>query len=326
MLKHNGSVVYRHDKKGVLQRLEHNVQLSMKEGHFYTADTPEGSRKVVSARGWEYIAAIAGLGFFKPPTIVDANGIERDNPVIVRRGSSVSYVRIREMLIARGENGNLRALDLTMEYDLDGALATKLFDQWMGDGQPDWGYVCNGETAAEEAKAKPRVGRVDIGGGNCLLYKLSEIKVLRILREHTSWTLMADRAATTLVERNLMRRFFGRTDCDEGGMFNFHSWVGADINWDDIKIKGGHVVVEGDKLSLESTEETTIDVVDEDGIEGGESLLPSIRLEAERVGGWRKARDLTKETCEKHGIRWGDLGATENRAALLDILSVLRNN
>jgi hypothetical protein len=326
MLKHNGSTLFRHTKGGVLERVEHTVKLSMLEGHYYHEDTPEGRRNVISARGWELIAAIAGIGFHKPSRVCDEQGVEVDNPIIRRRGSSVEFVRIREMLIARGANGNLRALDLTLSYSVASALSSKLMDAWMDWNQQEWGWVANDSGAEMDLMENRRLGKVDIGGGNCFVYNLAATPVLKILREHNNWSMMADRAAATIVERNLMRRFFGATDCDENGVFTCHSWVGADIDWNAIKIKDGLVVVDGDKLSLESAEEETEEIVSEDGMEGHKNLLPFIRAEADRVGGWRKARDITKATCEKHNLKWGDLGATENREALVDILSVLRQN
>ncbi len=271
-------------------------------------------RKVIGARGWELICQIAGVSFIKPG---EALSIEREN-------GSVSYVRIREMLIGRGENGNLRCIDLTLNYDVAGRLSTDLFDKWCEDGNPEWGILANAERAEAIVKEDGAKGRIAIPGGNYLVYSLANMEVVKLLRSHSQWSFSADRSAATIVERNLARRYFGFTDADADGCVEFTSWVGADVDFNSIKISDGILSVASDTLVIEQAEEQSSEVVDEESFEKNMDIPALIKGQARRLGGWQKARSLCKEVCEEHNIKWGDIGTTKNEQGLQAIYKALK--
>jgi hypothetical protein len=317
VLKRTGSGVFRQTsyehKEGVVTRMEHTVQLQ--DGHYYHKDTMQGGsfvrRKILTARGYEYLASIAGLVFHKPHSVLNEDGVEVDNPIIKRSGGSVEWVRIREVLIGRAENGNLRAIDLTLSYDVAAALSSSLFDAWMEAGCPKWGEVVNSVEYLQ-----PSRGKAYIGGGNWFTYSLGEMSVLRLLREHAANAAMADRAAATIVERNLMRRYFGFTEADENAIVRFYSWPVADIDWESISIEDG-VEIAGERAIVESAEEVATDVAERDV-----SIMQQIMALTQGMG-MQKAKEVAAPVLKKHGIRWGDLGATQDQEILLAIYTEL---
>lgn len=330
MLKTNGKTLFRQTKDGVVEGMEHTLQLQQSLDHYAVRATDNGGvivrKKVINARGYELIGSIAGVGFIKPTRVHDENGVEVDNPIIRRVGGTVSWVRIREVLVGRAANGNLRAIDLTLSYDVAAGLANSLFDAWLEQNSPAWGYLSNEEHAAKDCAEQRFKGRVGIGGGNCLVYDMRQTQVIRILREHSNWAMLADRTAATIVERNLMRRYLGFSEAGENGFVSFMSWPMVDIEWDKIEVKDGIVVIGGDNVSSEVAEETAEDVESEDQSLKDQDIVALIRAEVKRIGHAMTARSLAKEVLQKHGVKWGDIGTLNNDAALIDIYKVLRNN
>lgn len=325
MLKYDGQTLYREtqfeNKKGVVQRVKHRIQLATGQ-YYHEEDVVDGAvvrRKVISARGFEHIASIAGILFRKPDTVKDENGLSVDNPIIRRRGNSVDWVRIREVVIGRGENGNLRAIDLTLSYDVGAALSSSLMDFWIEKGCPAWGSLVADEHAEEEMKGK-RMGRAGIGGGNSLLYSLTEPAIVRMLADHARNAVMADRAAATLVERNLMRRFLGFSEADDKGMVEFYSWPMKDIAWDEIRVAEDGVVVEGQKLDAEKAEEVESSPACE---AKGRNLHSLIRDIAKEMGP-KKAAEKAKSALLRHSVRWADIGAIFDEEVLLAIYQELK--
>lgn len=310
MLKRNGGGLFRqtqyeHSGGAVVKRMRHEVTLQ--DGHFYVKDVPVGGtferRRVITARGFEYLASIAGLVFTKPHSVLNDEGIYVDNPIIKRSGGVVEWVKIREVLVGRSENGNLRAIDLTLSYDVAASLSSTLFGDWMESGQPAWGMVVN-----DTSNVAPSFGKAYIGGGNYFAYSLKEMCVLTRLREHARDAAVADRAAATLVERNLMRRYFGFTEADENARVTFYSWPIEDIDWESIDVEDGI-----DGAEVETAEEEAADVKEEDF-----TLVRQIQEITRRVGR-KRAQEAAQPVLDRYGVRWGDIGAIHDYDVLLAI-------
>jgi hypothetical protein len=223
----------------------------------------------------------------------------------------VEWVRIREVLIGRADNGNLRAIDLTLSYDVASSLSSTLFGDWMESKQPAWGEVV-GDITGLTGK-----GKASIGGGNYFVYSLKEMSVLKRLREHAANAAMADRAAATIVERNLMRRYFGFTEADENAMVRFYSWPVADVDWDKIEVEDGEEIVGEAVVELERAEEIAEDVQEQDA-----PLVRQIGDIVKRIGK-EAAQKAAAGALKKHGVRWGDIGALQDQEALLAIYTAL---
>ena len=330
MLKISGSTLYRQSCDHVVTKMEHRLQLSQSAGHYYHKDVDMGleivRKKVVSARGFELIGSICGVTFVKPPRVADENGVEVDNPIIKRSAGTVTHVRIREILMGRAENGNIRAIDLSLSYDVAAGLATQMLDAWHDNGNQPWAYLSNEIHANKEMEKSPFMGAVGIGGNNYLMYDLRSGIVRRILREHATWAMLADRTAATIVERNLMRRYLGFSEAGEDGMVSFSSWPTVDVEWDKIRWENGNIIVSGDSVSREAVVETAEDAESEEGIKKDEDVRVLIKEQVRRLGSAAKAKEIGKAVMEKHGLRWGQINTTKNQDALLALYVELRNN
>lgn len=327
MLKISGSNTYRKSKDGCVVAVQHKLQLEQAKDHFHHACRSEGKnlvhRMVINARGWELIRSIAGVQVIRPATIKNEEGVEVDNPIIKRSGHQIDFVRVRGVISGRGPNGNLVAIDLTLSYDVAGAMATEMLDMFMETPDCTWGTMLSRATAEEEMKKKPTCGKVDIAGGNCLLYDMTSRSVREIVRRHTEFAVSADRAAITILERNLSRRFFGFTECEQDGTVEFTSWQVSDKEWDKIEVSQETITIGSDTVSLDKHEETATDLEDESASVRANDLKSLIKREAKRVGGWGKARSMTRDLCASHNIKWGDIGTTDNQLALEAIYKFL---
>ena len=305
---------------GVIVRIEHNVVLDQTLGHYYCED----DRKIIGARGWEKICATAGVSFIKPPDVLDESGVLVANPVIKREQGSISHIRLRQMLIGRGESGNLCCYDLTLSYGVREALSNALFDAWVEGGCKEWAFLSN-EESAEKAKTEKRtLGSIFVSPGVCLIYDMANMFVVNKLREHAQFAASADRAAESICARNLARKFFGFTDANSDGSVTFYSWVSDDVNWQKL-ISDGEMPSGVDTLvaDVESTSEKEEESQKSDNVSRSASR-EDIANEVNRIGGWQKARAACKDALSEHGIKWGDIGTTSNQDALEAILKRLR--
>ena len=330
-----GDTLLKIGSDGIVESAEHRVKLSLPKGHYYigTVVDPESGkflrRKIITARGWEHIGAIAGIGFVKPDSVHDDNGIEVENPIIRREDGTVSFVRIRETLIGRAANGNLRAIDLTLSYDVRAGLATTLFDLFIDRNCPNWGRLANSEAASQMLKEEPSRGKVPVGGGNYLVYNMTSMEVVKAIREHTAWAMLADRTAATIVERNLMRRHFGFSEADEDGTVTFASWPESDVDWASVKLEKGVVRVGGEEAKVEKHEEEAKEdgeaAMEEGGAPRNVSAADLIKAEVRRIGDVAKCKRACASVLKKHNIRWGDIGVIQEDQPLLDVYMVLRD-
>lgn len=332
MLKSNGKALLRLTTGGVVQSINHKVKLSLAKGEYYTqAETVDGQvvmHRIVTARGFERVSSIAGVRFVKPDRVKNDQGIEVDNPIITREEGAVTNVRIREILVGRSPNGNQRALDLTLSYDVQAYLASQMFNLLAQ--SPDAVMLVNRQAAERLLAEKATRGAVPVGSGNYLVYNLSNINVIKILQEHSAWAMLADRTAATLVERNLLRRHFGFSETDEDGCVEFTSWVEEDIEWDDILMTDDKLVLGEDAIELEQAE----DSVDKPDVTG-EPEAPAVRqatgpaeiiaAEIDRIGDIKRCRRATASICKKYSMKFDDYATIQDDRALLDIYMALRD-
>lgn len=321
MLKVNGSTVYRLTPESTVKSYTQTVQLFLSEGHYYprqvVVDGQWKTKKVITADGFQHLNAFAGVSFIRPKTMCDEHGNEVDNPIINREHGAISSVKIREIAVGRSGSGNRRAIDLTLSYNALDYLASDLFDTFVKCNEPDWGRLVNHAALESLLKENPSRGSVPIGGGNFLVYNMKAMLVRDILRSHASWASVADRTAATLVERNLLRRFFGFDCTDDDGFVEITTWVQSEESLDEIQ----HLPDTVETAEVEATSDEIIEATQDRTPESNPAEL--IRAEARRIGSIEEAKKATAAVCRKHKLRWGDIGSTDNQEALLEIYSVL---
>jgi hypothetical protein len=304
-----------------IQSIKHTIALRIEDGHYYPkAIDVDGNivrRKVITADGFRLMNAIAGVSLVMPRTVLDDSGVEVSNPIITRHGGVVTGVRIRQLAIGRAANGNLRTIDLTLSYDPVAYFASELFDLWAERGFPAWGILANAEQAQAAVANKLSRGMTPIGGGNCLVYDMTNRDVIQLLKKSANNGPFIDRTAATLVERNLLRRHFGTSFANEDGTVDFLSWKELDNEIVDVSNLSDDLLLYG---AVERHEETVSDVsdavVDAEDAVPQQSIATLIRTEVRRVGDYRRCAAECKDILEEHGIKWGSIGTSTNDKAL----------
>jgi hypothetical protein len=186
----------------------------------------------MTAAAYQRCNQIVGVTFYTPQLIKDDDGHDRPNPHFDRQGEAIRRVKIRKVGIGRNALGNMMAVDYTLSYDLGTYLAQDLLSKWQGhrDSQlGDWA-VLGGRTIPDDCKGKPgRWFGVAIPMPDLFLWlNGSRKEVVALIAEHVNRQKFAERNATTICERNILRRFIPSAKLDASLTVTVTGWIAPD--------------------------------------------------------------------------------------------------
>lgn len=288
-----GNALLRTTPDGAIVSMRKIVTLTAEDGHWYwmgvkNADTGKWEKKkLITAKGYDYLRGIVGIHFMSPDTITNHEGKQVGNPYLAECDGMLDYVKVRVIGSCRGPSGNWMAQDLTFVFNFRAYLASDLFGKWhdkdSGSVQP-WGEVINPKAAPPCEATKLRV---PLPQGLELEVNIMNPAVIRILREHLEKQKFAERQAYSMAARNIMRKLLGLYYVEENNTVTVTIWPQADK--DLLKMKSmfeksqsGSVSIDSDTVELEretavATDEDlqAVDERDDEKIEDAEIIPPA---------------------------------------------------
>ncbi len=324
--------VYGADGKGALVRVQPDgavysitkkVMLTAEQGQWYNmtvlnAETKQyEQKKVITAKGYDYLRSLIGINFVSPDTIISSDGREVGNPYLHESNGMLEYVKVRVIGACRGPSGNWQAQDLTFVFNFKAYLASDLYAKWHDkrSGEvKDWGRLIN---SAAAPPCPPSCIRVPVSMGVELEVDLNSKAVLAIYREHLEKQKFAERNAYSMASRNIMRKLLGLHYVDEDNTVTITIWPQADkdlMKLGDVvsRNKQGSVVIDGDYIDVkaeyaEATDEDieTVNENDEDEVTEVTSVIESpqkkVRSKADALNDLRAAIEKIPRNEEKPG-------------------------
>lgn len=287
---------------------------------FFDPQVGEYTRKwVITAAGYAKMNQFAGVSFISPDTIIGDEGKETGNPYFCREGSEIRYVKVRRIGIGRNPIGNLVAIDLTVTYNLELYLAQDVFDRWQGKtsdaATASWGQLFAAGNVPKEIQEAPTKKLIECPGGVVLAVDLANREVVGMIQEHITRQKFAERHAVTIVERNILKKFFASSLVGADLSVPVVSWQQVDRNLISTAkaiqgSKDGRVVVDAEPIDV-SREEVDLDKVDIDQALAGDadeetrsildepaSVSPSLRKEFDV----QNARAIIRSAINEMGI------------------------
>lgn len=291
-----GNALLRVTPDGAIVSMRKIVTLTAEDGHWYwmsvkNADTGKWQKKkLITAKGYDYLRGIVGIHFFSPDTITNHDGKQVGNPYLAESEGMLDYVKIRVVGSCRGPSGNWMAQDLTFVFNFRAYLASDLFGKWHDKDSgavQEWGQVINPKAAPPCPANKLRV---PLPQGLELEVDIMNSAVIRILREHLEKHKFAERQAYSMAARNIMRKLLGLYYVEENNTVTVTIWPQADkdlLNMKSMfeKSQTGTVSIDSDTIEVErdtavATEEDlqAVDESDDDKIEDAE-IIPQAKPE-----------------------------------------------
>ena len=253
--------IARVNEEGVIHAISKKVYLSAEEGQWYYMSTKNAEtdkyeqKKVITAKGYDYLRSLIGIYFTSPDTIVNSDGRVVGNPYLHESKGMLEYVKVRIIGACRGPSGNWQAQDLTFVFNFKAYLASDLFAKWhdkRSGTTKDWGRLINSLAAAP---CPPDKIRVPVSMGVELEVDLAHPAVMSIYREHLEKQKFAERNAYSMASRNIMRKLLGVHYVDEDNTVTVTVWPQADK--DLLKVgsmvernKQGSVVIDADVIEV----------------------------------------------------------------------------
>ncbi len=245
--------------RGIVRAIRAQIVMSEAAGHTYTFK----GNTLISADGYNHANKAMGISRFMPPDILGDDGHRHPNPwVMYDDFDTVKRIVVRMIGFGRNASGNWMAVDSTLHYDLGPCLAQDVLKKWRGDGgkqgKPrDWGTMYPAENVPEDVrKAVDRKCMVIPGGW--VLAVLVKGEVLDIISEHANRCRFATRNAVTIVWRNILKLWTGRSKLDKTRQISVVSWQQPDREHIDqiaelvSSASGGSFMVEGEQVTVET--------------------------------------------------------------------------
>lgn len=250
---------------GAVYSITKKVLLTAEEGQWYfmnvkNADTGDyENKKVITAKGYDYLRGLIGINFVSPDTIVSADGREVGNPYLHEANGMLEYVKVRLIGACRGPSGNWQAQDLTFVFNFKAYLASDLYAKWHYKKTGDvakWGRLIN---TAAASPCSPSCIRVPVSMGVELECDLDAKEVRSIFREHLEKQKFAERNAYSMAARNIMRKLLGLYYVENDNTVTITIWPQADkdlLKLGDVvqRAKQGSVSLDGDVIEVEVVE------------------------------------------------------------------------
>ena len=260
--------------RGLIRQTMTRVQLREERGEVYRMGmwNPKSRQyekvPILTAAGYDKLNMFGGVSFVCPETVMGDDGTPRPNPYLHRIGDDIKYVRVRMIAMGRNPQGNLVALDTTLNYDLSTYFAQDLMSKWTSkksDTTKAWGKLVatgsdaiNGVFDNQQAYAMP--------GGLTLIVDISSKDVLSLIQEHINRQKFAERNAQTIVRRNLLKRFYAAAKLGERLTVAVVGWPQIDRELRELRdvamsANSGKISLDGEVIDVDRT---TADVSSEE--------------------------------------------------------------
>lgn len=288
---HKNTIV-RLAKSGTIERSTVMVSLKADEKHFY----PHKGCKVISASGFAFLNRWAGVGFVAPDTLIDSDGKTVGNPDVKRDRGNIRHTRVRRVGIGRTPSGNLRAIDLTLSYDVEAYFYNDIYSEYQSK-KNTWGKVLNSAAAEKLIAEHDDWAIAYIGPGLALAYLVTESCVRDKIKENRQRALFGDRLATSICERNILKRYFGLSTIENDNRSNtipVVCWTQKDLDWSKIikaVNKTGTATLDLDGETVEVEYEH--DIASQDDIQAADESEVDITPQADEL------RDRTVKSAEQ---------------------------
>lgn len=231
----------------------------------------------VTALGYNKCNQFAGVSWFTPENLSGPDGGLANNPYFHEddKGRMI-YVRVRRVGIGRSFTGNMTAIDLTVTYNVQLYFQQDVFAKWAYMKYPAWGEIINDDAITEEMRRDPKRRLLPSAGGVTLSLDLSHPEVRGLFKEFTNRVKFAERNATTICERNILKRFFAVAGVGTTGYVDVMSWPTADMSFGEVadalkKNRSGEINLGGETVTVVEESETIADKDEIDGILAGDA-------------------------------------------------------
>lgn len=264
---------------GILRRTVMTVKLDPSKGHYYLGRAIDNRPppKIITAQGFVYLNSLAPIAFIPQPTLFNSDGREVGNPC---KDLALRTVTVRRFAVGRSWDGQLRAYDLTLTYDLNAYFAADVLGKFnlcsSRDKQmtpPEWGTIVN-ERAAEKLLDKQDTwSYVKVAPGICLAFDCTHPVVRALYRENAEREKFPDRQAIALCNRNILKLHFGFTSVPDDDTVKICCWHSSSLNFETLEksvvTRNGIVTIDGQQIDVR-VEHSTATREDLDSLAGDE--------------------------------------------------------
>ena len=256
---------------GNLRSLRVNLPIDKNKGESFGMNAKVGDQwktvQHITALGYMKLNQVRGVSFVSPETLRTENGRVVPNPYIRREepGGAVLNVRTRQIGIARAATGTLMVRDITLEFDLRVYFAQDLWSKWTGrkkDPPKGWGKL-HETTGSRPADVPDGWIGYPMPAGVTLWVDLGHDDLLAVLGEHINRQKFAERNATTICCRNVLRNFIPVTRVDDSGTAPVIGWVQEDRDLVELAQAAADAnvgVMTHDGLAIDVQRETVTDL------------------------------------------------------------------
>lgn len=307
--------IARVNDEGVIHAISKKVHLSADEGQWYHMSVMNAAtgkyeqKKIITAKGYDYLRSLIGIYFTSPDTIVNSDGRVVGNPYLHESKGMLEYVKLRVIGACRGPSGNWQAQDLTFVFNFKAYLASDLFAKWHDrrtGATKEWGRLVNSLAAAP---CPPDKIRVPVSMGVELEVDLDNFAVMSIYREHLEKQKFAERNAYSMAARNIMRKLLGLHYVDDDNTVTITVWPQADKDIAKVgsmveRNKQGSVVIDADVVEVvrdqvEATDEDVQSVDERDDESVVEIDVPEpIKPQRTKVQALAELREMINQIPE----------------------------
>jgi len=220
-------VTVRRTANGFVEAVRVPVKLSVKKGDIFNIQ----GQYILSAQGINKINSWAGISIVTPPELF-IDGRPRNNPYIEREenGNTIKTVYVRKIGFGRSFSGNRIALDQTLAFSPKNYLIRDLLKIKIA------GVVKTISLSGYEKKEG--YWYIDMGMGLGLEVDLSSEDFKKVLKTYNENVNFAERKASTIVERNIIKKMIGeyKVTPDQNGevVIFVYSWREKDLSLEEI--------------------------------------------------------------------------------------------
>lgn len=170
---------------------------------------------VLTAMGYANLNKYLGISFVSATSLLNDEGNAVCNPYFkYDSDGDIEYVKVRLIGIGRNHIGNLVAIDYTLRYDLKMYLAQDVMARWSGragDATKSWGELFSTPNVPDDIKKDPKKKLVHVPGGLTLALDITSKDVIGLIQEHSSRQKFAERNASTICRRNILKSLTGKS-------------------------------------------------------------------------------------------------------------------
>lgn len=206
-LTSKGMVKY--DGKGLMQRVEYNVELSFKSGHFCAIKiwTPNGevTKHIMQAEGFEYLNKFANLQVVKEDHF-NLNGVQYTNPhVEIDASGKKSKVYCKRTLVGPDNNGTLQFSSALVVHDTKDALITSILAKAKKLGDT-FGFLTTFDNYQQEKKTNASLVFYPIDDVMGIALNLKHVDAIGLYANYQNTKENIEKKVETVAKRNAFRK------------------------------------------------------------------------------------------------------------------------